>query len=86
MITELLIGIIALLLLTDLLIIIFLCKYVKLKNQKENEYYTDYLHNNLVLRVFKAEFEFQAVSSLRVTKILDRGNLNMYYLWVLFEK
>lgn len=86
MITELLIGIIALLLLTDLLIVIFLCKYVKLKKQKENEYYTDYLHNNLVLRVFKAEFEFQAVSSLRVTKILDRGNLNMYYLWILFER
>ena len=41
MITELLIGIIALLLLTDLLIVIFLCKYVKLKKQKENEYYTD---------------------------------------------
>ena len=86
MITELLIGIIALLLLTDLLIVIFLCKYVKLKKQKENEYYTDYLHNNLVLRVFKAEFEFQAVSLLRVTKILDRGNLNMYYLWILFER
>ena len=83
MITELLIGIIALLVVTDLFIIIFFCKYVRLKNQKENEYYTDYLHNNLVLRVFKAEFEFQAVSSLRVTKILDRGNLNMYYLWVL---
>ena len=83
MITELLIGIIALLLLTDLLIVIFLCKYVKLKKQKENEYY---LHNNLVLRVFKAEFEFQAVSPLRVTKILDRGNLNMYYLWILFER
>ena len=60
MITELLIGIIALLLLTDLLIVIFLCKYVKLKKQKENEYYTDYLHNNLVLRVFKAEFELNA--------------------------
>lgn len=86
MITELLIGIIALLLLTDLLIVIFLCKYVKLKKQKENEYYTDYLHNNLVLRVFKTEFEFQAVSPLRVTKILDRGNLNMYYLWILFER
>ena len=71
MITELLIGIIALLLLTDLLIVIFLCKYVKLKKQKENEYYTDYLHNNLVLRV---------------TKVLDRGNLNMYYLWILFER
>ena len=59
MITELLIGIIALLLLTDLLIVIFLCKYVKLKKQKENEYYTDYLHNNLVLRVLRLNLNFR---------------------------
>lgn len=54
------------------------------KYRVENECYTDYRHNNVVLRVYKAEFEYQAVGNLR-SKILDQGNLNAYYRWTLME-
>lgn len=55
------------------------------KDRKENEYYTDYRHNNLVLRVYKPEFEYQAVGKVPVEKLLDRGTLSKYYDWVLIE-
>lgn len=61
-------------------------KYIRLKHQKENEYYTDYVHNNLILRIFKPEFEWQAIGSVPREKLLDRGNFSQYYLWCLIEK
>ena len=67
--------------------VLILCyKYIRLKNQKENEYYTDYIHNNLILRIFKPEFEYEAVGKVPVEKILDRGTFSQFYNWCLIEK
>ena len=52
---------------------------------RESEYYTDYVHGNLVMRVFKVEFEFQAVGNINANRILDRGTLSPTYLWALIE-
>ena len=69
------------------IMVLILCfKYVRLKHQKENEYYTDYVHNNLILRVYKPEFEYQAIGNIPVEKILDGGNLSQFYKWALIEK
>lgn len=56
-----------------------------IKSQKENEYYTDYTHNRLILRVYKPEFEYQAIGKIPRDKILDGGNLTMTYKWALIE-
>lgn len=67
-------------------IVLILCwRYVKLKSQKENEYYTDYVHNRLILRIYKPEFEYQAIGEVPIEKILDRGTFSQFYLWVLIE-
>ena len=67
--------------------VLVLCyKYIRLKNQKENEYYTDYVHNNLTLRVYKPEFEYEAIGKVPIEKILDRGTLSQFYNWALLEK
>lgn len=66
--------------------VLILCyKYVQLKNQKENEYYTDYRYNNLILRIYKPEFEYQAIGKVPIDKILDRGTFSQFYLWALIE-
>lgn len=66
--------------------VLFLCyKYNKLMTAKEIEHYTDYVHGNLVLRIFKPEFEYQAVGKVPREKILDRGTFSQFYLWVLIE-
>lgn len=74
-----------------LLIIVFLQGWILfaflwVKNQKENEYYTDYVHNKLILRVYKPEFEYHAIGKIPREKILDGGNLTMTYKWALLEK
>ena len=57
--------------------VLVLCyKYIRLKNQKENEYYTDY----------KPEFEYEAIGKVPIEKILDRGTLSQFYNWALIEK
>lgn len=67
--------------------VLFLCyKYIRLKAQKENEYYTDYVHNNLILRIYKPEFEYEAVGKVPIEKILDRGTFSKFYDWCLIEK
>ena len=60
--------------------------HVTLTRRKENEYYTDYLHNNLILRIFKTEFEYQAIGNVSREKLLDSGNFSQYYRWALIEK
>lgn len=73
--------------LISFVVVLILChKYVRLRNQKENEYYTDYIHNNLILRIFKPEFEYEAVGKVPVEKILDRGTFSQFYNWCLIEK
>lgn len=67
-------------------VLIICWRYIRLKNQKENEYYTDYVHNNLILRVYKPEFEFQAIGSIDRDKLLDRGNFSQFYVWALIQK
>lgn len=67
--------------------VIYICyKYDRLKRQKANEYYTDYIHNNLILRIYKPEFEYQAMGKIPIQKILDRGTFSQFYNWVLIEK
>lgn len=74
----------------DLVVIgafVFLCfRNISLQKQKDNEYYTDYIHKGHILRVFKPEFEYEAVGNVPIGKILDRGALSQYYLWALIEK
>ena len=73
--------------LISFVVVLILChKYIRLRNQKENEYYTDYIHNNLILRIFKPEFEYEAVGKVPVEKILDRGTFSQFYNWCLIEK
>ena len=53
--------------------------------KKESEFYTDYIHGKLILRVFKAEFEYQAIGNVTREKLLDVGNLNAIYKWALLS-
>lgn len=73
---------IALLLVSHVLVVI---SVFHVKKQKENEYYTDYVHNRLILRIYKPEFEYVAVGKVSIDRILDRGTFSMYYNWVLIE-
>lgn len=55
-------------------------------NSKDSEFYTDYVKGNLTLRVFKPEFEYQAIGNVPLSKLLDRGTLSQFYFWALIEK
>ena len=71
----------------QLLSVLYLAyRYIQLKEQKENEYYTDYVHNNLILRVYKSEYEYQAAGNIKNPYLLDRGRLSPLYDWVLIDK
>ena len=67
-------------------VIVLAVKYIRLKKHKENEYYTDYFHGNLILRIYKPEFEYQAVGNVPREKLLDRGNFSQFYIWTLIQK
>ena len=58
----------------------------KEKRHRESEFYTDYHRGVHTLRVFKPEFEFQAIGNVTGGKILERGNLSQFYMWALIEK
>lgn len=60
--------------------------YIKLKQMRETEYWTDYEHNDTVMRVYKWEFETQALEGMKRWQVLDRGDLTPYYRWILFTK
>lgn len=53
--------------------------------RRENEYYTDYVHNKLILRIYKPEFEYQAIGNVSRDKLLDGGTLSLYYKWALIQ-
>lgn len=55
------------------------------KKQRENEYYTDYVHNKLILRIYKSEFEYQAIGNISRDKLLDGGTFSLYYKWALIQ-
>lgn len=55
------------------------------KKQRENEYYTDYVHNKLILRIYKPEFEYQAIGNISRDKLLDGGTFSLYYKWALIQ-
>ena len=67
-------------------VIVLAVKYIRLKKKKENEYYTDYFHGNLILRIYKPEFEYQAVGNVPREKLLDRGNFSQFYIWTLIQR
>lgn len=55
------------------------------KKQRENEYYTDYVHNKFILRIYKPEFEYQAIGNVPRDKLLDGGTFSLYYKWALIQ-
>lgn len=61
-------------------------RYSRLWRKKESECYTDYTHRNLILRVYKPEFEYEAIGKVPINKVLDRGTLSKFYVWALIEK
>lgn len=69
-----------------ILVCVLAYKYGRLRRKKENECYTDYVHGNLILRVYKPEFEYQAIGKVSRDKLLDRGTLSKFYVWALIEK
>lgn len=70
----------------QILIVLGLCITIfNLGRKKDSEYYTDYRHGKLVLRIFKPEFEYQAIGNLNKYSILDRGVFSQYYLWALID-
>lgn len=80
------IGLLSLIVLLCVVIIVILLTLCRQKiNNTENEYYTDYRHKNLILRIYKAEFEYQAVGNIERGKILDQGVFSKVYLWTLIE-
>lgn len=58
----------------------------KTLREKASEYYTDYHNGKLTLRIFKPEFEYQAVGDIPRGKLLDRGVFSQFYFWALIEK
>ena len=60
--------------------------YIKVKQMNETKYWTDYQHNDTVMRVYKWEFEVQSLEGLKRWQILDRGDLTPNYRWILFTK
>lgn len=59
---------------------------LRLEKEKESEFYTDYRHGNLIMRIYKPEFEYQAIGNVPRHKILDRGTLSQFYIWALLEQ
>lgn len=68
-----------------LLQILILWVIFQKKKQRENEYYTDYVHNKLILRIYKPEFEYQAIGNISRNKLLDGGTFSLYYKWALIQ-
>lgn len=60
-------------------------KYVRLRRRKDSEYYTDYTHKGVILRIYKPEFEYQAIGEVPRDKLLDMGVFSQYYKWALIE-
>ena len=79
---------IALQIISVISVLILCVKYIRLKEHRDNEYYTDYEHGaKVILRVFKTEFEYQAVGNLpKGWVILDAGQLSAYHRWALIQK
>jgi hypothetical protein len=65
--------------------ILILYKFRKIKTT-ESEFYTDYVKGDVIMRVYKPEFELQAIGNLKPSQILDAGNLSLYYKWALIKK
>jgi hypothetical protein len=70
-----------------LLFVLFISiRYIRVKRIRESEYWTDYEHNDIVFRVYKWEFESQAFNGINRGQVLDRGDLNQFYRWLMFKK
>ena len=66
--------------------IILAVAYVRVRREKDNDNYIDYFHRNLVLRIYKPEFEHVAIKGIPRDSILDIGTFSPYYKWILFQK
>ena len=61
-------------------------RYIRVKRMRESEYWTDYVHNDVVFRIYKWEFESMALDGIMRGQVMDRGDLNQFYRWILFNK
>lgn len=66
-------------------IAVYLLKIFRNKKDLENPCYTDYRYKNRILRVFKNEFEYQAIGNVLSARILETGSLSKFYMWALIE-
>lgn len=62
-----------------------LLRYIRVSKEKDNEFYTDYKKGNLTLRIYKLEFEYQAIGQVSRDKLLDGGNFSLNYRWALIQ-
>ena len=77
--------IVAVNLLVNLGVIIYVAYKFRTVSAKKSDYYTDYVNGKLIMRVYKPEFEYQAIGNLKPSQIIDMGNLTIYYKWALIE-
>ena len=61
-------------------------QYIKLAKRVESDYFIDYVNKDFIFRVFKTEWETQAMEGLGRHQVLDGGRLNESYRWILIEK
>ena len=66
-------------------IAVYLVSIFRTKKPLENPCYTDYIYKDRILRVYKNEFEYQAIGSVLPTRILETGSLSQFYRWALIE-
>lgn len=67
------------------LLLVILRKITAKLKLKDSEFYTDYVKGSIILRVYKIEFEYQAIGDIPRDKLLDAGNLTAYHRWALIE-
>jgi hypothetical protein len=69
-----------------LMMVIGYWRYLREKTTPKNEFYTDYVRGSLILRVYRYEFEFQAIGDVKSYEILDGGNMSALYKWALLKR
>lgn len=70
------------------LIILYRIELKKRAKATESEFFSDYIKGDLILRVFKPEYEYQAIGDIDRKKfeVLERGNLSQFYMWALIAR
>lgn len=60
-------------------------EYIRMRRAKDSEHYTDFVHGNLTMRVYKPMFEYPARTEAKGT-IIEGGTLSPTYDWLLIQK